>query len=302
MISSGEAESPGVGKLIEFLNATRRQAELSINNLNEKIQELTAENEYLQKEYDETMVERNHYKQLAETLEQASGTKARLRERDDWKSLVESIQSDRSRLQDECNSIAEELEQARHQIELLNQQKATETGITSWFLEHEPINGQVTLPDSPSSTVRRLRQENEELRNQLAEERRSSNAEISSLNYEIAKLQDELAYYKRHSSPSVPNYQPGSEIKYVALSSSSSRMMAVNGPGLGSTTSSSSSSSPNTNQMYMMNYPISRPPASALWALNPINILSQVITGRNSHHRSSSKKSLPKELISILHV
>lgn len=47
-------------------------------------------------------MERDLYKNSSAQLKQENNQKWRLQERDDWKSLVDSIQKDRARLQDEC--------------------------------------------------------------------------------------------------------------------------------------------------------------------------------------------------------
>jgi len=90
---------------MEYLSTTRRQAELSINILNEKITELTNDNNKFKSSIEELTNERDYYANLAESIQKESTNKSRLQERDDWKCLVESIQSDRSRLQEECNNL-----------------------------------------------------------------------------------------------------------------------------------------------------------------------------------------------------
>lgn len=108
MSENGEGNL-GVGKLIEYLNTTRRQAELSINILNEKITELTTETNELQLALDEVTTEKDYYANLVETMQKENTNKSRLQERDDWKCLVESVQSDRTRLQEECNNLGRQL-------------------------------------------------------------------------------------------------------------------------------------------------------------------------------------------------
>ena len=82
------SESDGLSKLAEYLNQTRRQAEQSIDILNAKISELANESEAISSE-------RDYFRNYSEQLKLENSQKWRLQERDDWKSLVESVQTDR---------------------------------------------------------------------------------------------------------------------------------------------------------------------------------------------------------------
>lgn len=104
------AESDGLRKLTEYLNQTKRQAENAIDILNIKINELQEQNIELSRHAEAMELERNHYKAYSEQIKSENATKWKLRERDDWKSLVDSIQSDRNRLQDECTVLEGELD------------------------------------------------------------------------------------------------------------------------------------------------------------------------------------------------
>lgn len=111
-----EAQTLGLAKLTEYLNQTRRQAEAAIDALNEKIFQLRDENENILKECEKFQSERDYFRNYAEQLKLENSKKWRLQERDDWKSLVESVQKDRSRLQDECLSLESLLEEANRKI------------------------------------------------------------------------------------------------------------------------------------------------------------------------------------------
>lgn len=102
----------GLAKLTEYLNQTRRQAENSIDILNTRIKELTDENEKLSSD-------REHYRQLSEQMKLENSKKWKLQERDDWKSLVDSVQKDRSRLQEECARLEAQLEQSNAEVKVL---------------------------------------------------------------------------------------------------------------------------------------------------------------------------------------
>jgi hypothetical protein len=60
-------------------------------------------------------------KRWAEQLQLENSQKYRLNERDDWKSLVESVQADRGRLQEECMRLEVELD--AHKLEVATLQK-----------------------------------------------------------------------------------------------------------------------------------------------------------------------------------
>lgn len=106
-------ESLGLRKLTDYLNQTKRQAENAIDLLNNKIEELSNENIGLKERFQTLENEREYYCNLSEQLKIENSKKWRLQERDDWKSLVESVQIDRSRLQDECIHLENEIEQMK---------------------------------------------------------------------------------------------------------------------------------------------------------------------------------------------
>ena len=109
------SQKEGLAKLTEYLNQTRRQAEASIDVLNAKINELNEDNEKLNGE-------KEYYRQYSEQLKLENSKKWRLQERDDWKSLVDSVQHDRSRLQEECARLEAELEQSRAEVKVLEEE------------------------------------------------------------------------------------------------------------------------------------------------------------------------------------
>ena len=109
------SESDGLSKLAEYLNQTRRQAEQSIDILNSKISELVNESEAISSE-------RDYFRNYSEQLKLENSQKWRLQERDDWKSLVESVQTDRGRLQENCNRLEIELEEAKAGVKILEKE------------------------------------------------------------------------------------------------------------------------------------------------------------------------------------
>ena len=96
-------------RLTEYLNQTRRQAEQSIDHLNNQLQEKQTELDNHQEVVDHVIGERDYYRNLSEQLKLENSKKWRLNERDDWKSLVESIQADRARLNEEVSRLEAEL-------------------------------------------------------------------------------------------------------------------------------------------------------------------------------------------------
>lgn len=109
--------SDGVQKLLEYLQQTRRQAEISIDCLNSRVTELELQCEVRKAEVEKLKEERDYLLNLTENLKLENSKKWRLQERDDWKALVDSIQKDRDRLQDECLRLETALEQSQVYIE-----------------------------------------------------------------------------------------------------------------------------------------------------------------------------------------
>eukprot|EP01041_Mallomonas_annulata_P002586 gene2586-5058_t len=109
--------SDGVQKLTEYLIQTRRQAEQSIDCLTQKVIELEAVCSSYQENLTKLEEERDYFKQHVEQLKIENSKKWRLQERDDWKALVDSVQKDRDRLQDECLRLENALENANTFIE-----------------------------------------------------------------------------------------------------------------------------------------------------------------------------------------
>ena len=167
-MSSGEglrvSESEGLRKLTEFLNQTRRQAETAIDALNAQVKQLTQD---CDKYRDECI----YYKRCCEQLQQENSKKYRLHERDDWKSLVDSIQKDRNRLQDECLKLELEKDQYKNEIAVLQDQlriyqqnsaetsMSTDVGVGSNQIKSNNEAGDEALKQQSShdrSTIKRL--------------------------------------------------------------------------------------------------------------------------------------------------
>lgn len=184
-----EGEGEGVQKLVDYLNATRRQAELSINILNEKIDVLSKEKKALEEQLTTERNEKILLRRQLDDLKKENYNKSRLQERDEWKALVDSITRDRARLQEECVKLEIQLEDARNQSPKLS----------------SPTNSQAT-PDSPSSAVRRLRSELDEALYQIEVMKQQSSQDKRSHIEEAKALQDELNYYKKNGQ-TIPKFR-----------------------------------------------------------------------------------------------
>ena len=176
--------SPSLGliKLTEYLNQTRRQSEMAIDSLNDKINELTTDNDKALKLIEKYQNERDYYRNYAEQLKLQNNKKWKLQERDDWKSLVESVQNDRSRLQDDCNTLTLLLNDANNRIAILenqlndyinqnnnndNSNNDTNTNIPSSPSHHHHQNQSSSssslVPSTPTTQIRTLKTELEKL-------------------------------------------------------------------------------------------------------------------------------------------
>lgn len=151
-ISKDADISPSLGlvKLTEYLNQTRRQSEMAIDALNERIRELSEENEKALKIAEKFEGERDYYRNYAEQLKLQNSKKWKLQERDDWKSLVESVQNDRSRLQEDCIRLKEQLDEANNRIALLIEQTNAHNNNHSISDNIIDNNNNTTIPNSPS--------------------------------------------------------------------------------------------------------------------------------------------------------
>lgn len=226
----------GLAKLTEYLNQTRRQAETAIDTLNERINELTQENERALKLAEKFESERDYYRNYAEQLKLENSKKWRLQERDDWKAMVESAQRDRARLQNECHELSNALESATLHIKALEEEleqarlmgAATGSGGGGNTLDGEqssPSHSQTNsegnigtpkhnLPristgddatpsptSNPNASPRAmnvaLKRELEKAQALMDSQRRAAEQERISQQTEIMRLKQELANYKR---------------------------------------------------------------------------------------------------------
>jgi len=217
-------------KLAEYLAQTRRQAEASIDVLNTRIIELTRDLDIAKEAAEQVEGERDYFRNLSEQLKLENSKKWRLQERDDWKSLVDSVQRDRARLQDECHRLETELEEAKAQVEALQQQqqqqqqqpRAPQSPIasTSRFFFGSPIITSVASsaespPDlfpgdggqqSPRAVTKQLKLELAKAHAKLQVERAAAEATAASQESEISRLRQELDRTRkgaRHPSGSV---------------------------------------------------------------------------------------------------
>lgn len=110
------SESDGLQKLTAFLNQTRRQAEAAVDALNLQIEDLRKENELYSQLCNKLEQEKDHFKSMAEQLKQGGTTKQMLQERDDWRALIDNVQKDRARLQEECCVLEANLDAANEEI------------------------------------------------------------------------------------------------------------------------------------------------------------------------------------------
>ena len=122
------SESDGLQKLTAYLNQTRRQAEAAVDALNVQIEDLRKENELYEQLCTKLEQEKDYFKNLSDQLKVGGTTKQALKERDDWRALIESVQSDRSRLQEECCALESALDVANQDIANLKEQVESLSG------------------------------------------------------------------------------------------------------------------------------------------------------------------------------
>lgn len=213
--------SLGLVKLTEYLNQTRRQSEMAIDLLNERIHELSTENDKAMKMAEKFEGERDYYRNYAEQLKLQNSKKWKLQERDDWKSLVESVQNDRSRLQEDCIKLKELLDEANHRIEVLE----TEVNDSRFHNSNNNNNNDNNIPDNnnnnnipsspshsnqnrplqsvamtPTSQIRSLRGEVEKLTYERDMEKRNIETHKKAKEIEISRLKEELKEMSKEKS------------------------------------------------------------------------------------------------------
>lgn len=166
------SESEGLAKLTEYLKQTRRQAEIAIDNLNSQLAEVQRENEALRSSVVTLQKEKELHISTIQQLKTDSGPKSKFKERDEWKALVENIQKDRDRIQQEYNSAVSQLEEAnlelartKQDIFLLTEELHNVTASNQFLQHHLQLQQQQSqgvrssspiAPQSPSHESKQL--------------------------------------------------------------------------------------------------------------------------------------------------
>lgn len=105
--------SEGVQILTEHLASVKRQHKEAMDQLVERNQVLESENKSLKSKLAACLDELDFRNGLIEQLKIENSQKWRVEERNDWKSLVDSVQRDRDELQEENERLRKELECAQ---------------------------------------------------------------------------------------------------------------------------------------------------------------------------------------------
>jgi uncharacterized protein YlxW (UPF0749 family) len=116
------SESDGLQKLTAYLNQTRRQAEAAIDTLNLQIKDLQNENELYAQLCKKLEQEKDYFKNVAESSKNGGTMKQALQERDDWRALIDSVQKDRARLQEQCCALESALDAANAEVIALSEE------------------------------------------------------------------------------------------------------------------------------------------------------------------------------------
>ena len=77
----------GLHKLTEYLNQTRKQAEMAIDNLNAQVRDLNREKREVLHVAEKLESERDYYRNLAEQLKNENAKKNKFKERSEYYSL-----------------------------------------------------------------------------------------------------------------------------------------------------------------------------------------------------------------------
>ena len=152
----------------------------------EQIYALTNEGKYLKEKNEELSSQVLHLKQQC----RENTLHWRLQERDDWKALVEAVQKDRTRLENENESLMEEISLLRKQITSLG------------HMPDSPANSKYVSPSTKSKTGPRYNEEGHMVPvSPVAFEHKDTNGlDKNDLSNHIAHLEEELSKSKRRES------------------------------------------------------------------------------------------------------
>ena len=120
--------SDGLQRLTEYLAQTRRQANAAIDILNTKVEELELRNSELRQREKSLQAERDDFQSQLKLLRAENSTKYQLRERDDWKAVLDSVQKDRKRLSDECKALKRQLDNLQYENQRLQREVEIHSG------------------------------------------------------------------------------------------------------------------------------------------------------------------------------
>lgn len=153
-ISSQMSQAEGLSKLTEYLKQTKRQAEAAVDHLNKEIIRLNEENSSLKRILHKVSQEREEYLTTVEELKIKNTNKYKLKERDDWKNLVDQVQQDRTRLQQENEVLMHQLESSAAEMKNLQLHiESLETELSQKESAEESV--ELTLPSkSPTKSPR----------------------------------------------------------------------------------------------------------------------------------------------------
>jgi|MDTE01.2.fsa_nt_gb hypothetical protein len=153
-----ETESEGVARLTAYLQQTKRQTEHSIDVMNQHIEEMQDDLETQKLVSSQLEQERDYFRSLSEQLKLENTKKWRLQERDDWKALLESVQEDRMRLQEECTKMEQQLSMAKDLLSPENLE-VLEQNVQNAGLGHTPERREgSSISQTPPRTQQRIRQ------------------------------------------------------------------------------------------------------------------------------------------------
>jgi len=146
---SEDLDGATVQRLREYLVQTRRQSELAIDTLSQRVKEAENRNAVLEQEIQSQRSECEYFSKLSEQYKTENSKKWRLAERDDWKALVDSVQRDRNRLQDELVRTELALQEANSEIQ--RQKELLERAGIEYQGQGHGSQRQLSLPPPPAS-------------------------------------------------------------------------------------------------------------------------------------------------------
>lgn len=159
--------------LIDYLSKFKQHANASFQRLEDRNAHLERENQVLKLQLQQCLDKLDEKHGELEQLKMKNARKQRVDERNDWKGLVETVQRDRTILQEENDHLEAQVQELLRCLESgdIDPQEPQEQAESPSLRDPEPLHGRSSsIPSTPTTPALRtaLRQTREQLENERA--------------------------------------------------------------------------------------------------------------------------------------